>query len=92
MSEFISRTHAHAAVDGTGVFGRFNTWLALKITASAGSMWCAYAFAVIALVSFPSAIVAGAPIIIVAWIAQTFLQLVLLPIDYRRSERSGRCQ
>lgn len=43
-------------------------------------MWCAYAFAVIALISFPAAIATGDPIIIVAWIAQTFLQLVLLPI------------
>ena len=80
VPEFISRTHAHAAVHGTGGFGRFNTWLALKITASVGSMWCAYAFAVIALISFPAAIATGDPIIIVAWIAQTFLQLVLLPI------------
>jgi hypothetical protein len=29
---------------------------------------------------FPAAIRSGDPIIIVAWIAQTFLQLVLLPI------------
>jgi len=43
-------------------------------------MWCAYAFAVIALISLPSAIQSGNSIIIIAWIAQTFLQLVLLPI------------
>jgi len=43
-------------------------------------MWCAYVFALLALISFPAAIRSGDPIIIVAWIAQTFLQLVLLPI------------
>jgi hypothetical protein len=43
-------------------------------------MWCAYVFAVIALISLPSAIRSGEPIIIIGWIAQTFLQLVLLPI------------
>ena len=43
-------------------------------------MWCAYAFALIALVSLPSAIKSGSVIVIVAWIAQTFLQLVLLSI------------
>ena len=37
-------------------------------------------FHVLAIVSFPSAIRSGDSIIIVAWIAQTFLQLVLLPI------------
>ena len=43
-------------------------------------MWCAYLFTVLALVSAPSAFKTGNSIIIVAWVAQTFLQLVLLPI------------
>jgi len=43
-------------------------------------MWCAYVFALLALISLPAAIGSHDPIIIVAWIAQTFLQLVLLPI------------
>lgn len=59
---------------------RFNTWLALKITNGVGTMWCAYAFAAIALISLPAALSTGQLIIIVAWIAQTFLQLVLLSI------------
>ncbi len=42
-------------------------------------MWCAYAFAVLALISLPDAIKLGRPAII-SWIAQTFLQLVLLSI------------
>jgi hypothetical protein len=58
---------------------RFNTFLALKITQGVGTMWCAYAFALLALVSFPDAIRGGlSPTI--TWIAQTFLQLVLLSI------------
>jgi hypothetical protein len=43
-------------------------------------MWCAYLFTVLALVSAPSAFKTGNSIIIVAWVAQTFLHLVLLPI------------
>ena len=43
-------------------------------------MWCAYAFAIIALISLPSALKSGSVLVIVAWIAQTFLQLVLLSI------------
>jgi hypothetical protein len=58
---------------------RFNSWLAIKITSGVGTMWCAYLFAVIALISLPDAIKAGRPAII-SWIAQTFLQLVLLSI------------
>jgi hypothetical protein len=58
---------------------RFNTFLALKITAAVGTMWCAYAFALLALLSLPTALRGGlAPSI--TWIAQTFLQLVLLSI------------
>lgn len=62
-----------------GPIVRFNTWLAVKITGGVGTMWCAYAFAVIALISLPDAIKAGRAAII-SWIAQTFLQLVLLSI------------
>jgi hypothetical protein len=57
----------------------FNGWLALKITDAVGTMWCAYAFAGLALISLPDAIKAGTAAL-VAWIAQTFLQLVLLSI------------
>ncbi len=58
----------------------FNAKVALVITRSVGTMACAYVFAVIALISLPAAISSGSVIIIVAWIAQTFLQLVLLSI------------
>jgi hypothetical protein len=80
VPEFVPSEQARAAVHGVHPVGRFNTRLALKITNSVGSMWCAYAFTLLALISLPAAFSTGDPIIIVAWIAQTFLQLVLLPI------------
>jgi hypothetical protein len=58
----------------------FNKMLGAKITSVVGTMWCAYVFAAIALVSLPSAIKSGDTVVIVSWIAQTFLQLVLLSI------------
>jgi hypothetical protein len=71
---------SHGTVHGTGPVGQFNSWLAVKITKTVGSMWMAYIFAAITLISLPAAIASRSVIIIVAWIAQTFLQLVLLPI------------
>ncbi|MEA2160846.1 MAG: hypothetical protein QOD66_3226 [Solirubrobacteraceae bacterium] len=58
----------------------FNAKVALVITRSVGTMACAYVFAGIALISLPAALSSGQVIIIVAWVAQTFLQLVLLSI------------
>jgi hypothetical protein len=74
---------------------RFNSWLAVQITSGVGTMACAYVFGVIALVSLPAILIEAGVlhqsdvphfftkpglILIVAWIAQTFLQLVLLSI------------
>ena len=58
----------------------FNRRLAEKITSAVSTMWCAYIFAAIALISLPAALRTGDPLVIVAWVAQTFLQLVLLSI------------
>ena len=58
----------------------FNTNLAAKITSAVSTMWCAYIFAALALISLPAALKTGDAVIIVAWVAQTFLQLVLLSI------------
>src|SRR6478609_3296894 len=59
---------------------RFNAALAVKITNGVGTMWCAYSFAALALVSLPDAIGSKNPVTLVSWISQTFLQLVLLSI------------
>jgi hypothetical protein len=56
-----------------------NGRLAVFITSIVGTMWCAYVFAVIAIISLPAAIRGGTATLI-SWIAQTFLQLVLLSV------------
>jgi len=61
-------------------YARFNAAFAVRITEGVGTMWCAYAFAALALVSLPSAIKSGNAVTLVSWISQTFLQLVLLSI------------
>ncbi len=65
---------------------RFNRKLGTLITNGVATMWCAYAFAALALVSLPAAIRASFftrgfdALPIVTWVAQTFLQLVLLSV------------
>ena len=59
---------------------RFNTKVALGITRSSAPCGAPTCSRRSALVSLPAAIISGSPIIIVGWIAQTFLQLVLLPV------------
>jgi hypothetical protein len=66
----------HLTVDElNGINGK----LALSITRMVSTMWCAYVFALIALISLPAAISGGVKDTI-SWIAQTFLQLVLLSV------------
>ena len=71
---------AVAQLHGPGPIGRFNARFGLKITVVVGTMWCAYLFTLVALISAPSAFKTGNSLIMVSWVAQTFLQLVLLPI------------
>jgi hypothetical protein len=68
-----------ATADATKAVSRFNAWLALSITRVVGTMWCAYAFVALDLVSLPASL-KGGTLTTVQWIAQTFLQLVLLSI------------
>ena len=77
-----------------GVKG-FNAKVAVLLTRGVGTMACAYLFCVIALTSLPAILVEAGVlqrsqipsiltkpglILIVAWIAQTFIQLVLLSV------------
>jgi hypothetical protein len=57
----------------------FNAKFAVLITRLVGTMWCAYLFGLIALIGLGPALKPGGEGII-AWIAQTFLQLVLLSV------------
>jgi hypothetical protein len=71
------------AMFGISSIGRFNNWLAVSITRAVGTMWAAYLFVLIALVSFPQALSAferGDTLTGITWLSQSFLQLVLLPI------------
>ena len=79
----VSSHDVHVGVHGPGPVGRFNNMLALGVTRAVGTMWAAYVFVVIALVSFPQAFAAfrqGDALVGVTWLSQSFLQLVLLPI------------
>ena len=58
----------------------WNDRLGLFITQRVGTMWAAYVFFALTLVSLPAALASGSVLVMVSWIAQTFLQLVLLPI------------
>ncbi len=69
--------------------GRFNDRLADLITRVVGTMWAFYLFTLLALVSLPSVLKSGDPVIIVSWVAQTFLQLVLLAVLQTSANRSG---
>jgi uncharacterized membrane protein YhaH (DUF805 family) len=77
---------------GGGLSG-FNNSLAVAITNRVGTMWTAYIFTLLAIVSlpailteafhltvFPHWLISVGLIALVAWVAQTFLLLVLLPI------------
>jgi hypothetical protein len=58
----------------------FNGKIALTLTTIVGTMWCAYAFAVLALIALPSAIQQGTVLALVSWLSQTFIQLVMLSV------------
>jgi hypothetical protein len=58
----------------------FNGKVALALTTIVGTMWCAYAFAVLALIALPSAISQGTVLALVSWLSQTFIQLVMLSV------------
>ncbi len=76
----VQSQQVHEQIHGRGPLAPFNTTLAVRITRTVGTMWVAYLFAALALISLPAALRSGDVIVIVSWIAQTFLQLVLLPI------------
>jgi hypothetical protein len=71
---------ADQRLKGGGPVSRLNARFGLFVTLAVGTMWCAYLFTLLALVSLPAALGTHNKLIIVAWIAQTFLQLILLPI------------
>ncbi len=63
---------------------------ALRITKGVGTMTTFFLFCGLAFVSFPAAMETHDVITIVSWIAQTFLQLVLLPLLMVGQNLQGR--
>ena len=63
------------AAEHVGVNGK----IALGLTTAVGTMWCAYAFASLALLVLPQAI-GGGLLTLVQWLSQTFIQLVMLSV------------
>ena len=83
VPRLVMSRHVRAKMHGESPAGRFNNRLAVLITRSVGTMWAAYLFALIGLVSLPQALAAftkGDTVTGIAWLSQSFLQLVLLPI------------
>jgi hypothetical protein len=56
-----------------------NGRVALLLTRAVGTMWCAYAFAALALIALPQAL-AGGTLTTIQWLSQTFIQLVMLSV------------
>jgi DNA integrity scanning protein DisA with diadenylate cyclase activity len=66
---------ARRADEKLGLNGR----IAIVLTTAVGTMWCAYAFAVLALLVLPDAI-RGGLLTLIQWLSQTFIQLVMLSV------------
>jgi hypothetical protein len=64
-----------AADEHVGVNGK----IALTLTTVVGTMWCAYAFAALALLVLPQAL-GGGLLLLIQWLSQTFIQLVMLSV------------
>ncbi len=56
-----------------------NGKIAVILTTAVGTMWCAYAFAALALIVLPQAIQGGL-LTLIQWLSQTFIQLVMLSV------------
>jgi len=79
----VTREEVHQEMAGDSSVSRFNSRVAVLITRGVGTMWAAYVFVLIALVSLPQALaafLAGDTVTGITWLSQSFLQLVLLPV------------
>jgi hypothetical protein len=83
VPRLVTSHHVREKMQPANAVGRFNTSIAVVITRAVGTMWAAYLFVLIALVSLPAALAAflkGDTVTGITWLSQSFLQLVLLPI------------
>jgi hypothetical protein len=58
---------------------RFNAWVATRITAIVGTVWCFWVFNGLASASAKAAFSTHSMTIIINWVSSNWLQLVLLP-------------
>ncbi len=75
----ISERKKHRPAKTTDEHVGFNGRVALILTTTVGTMWCAYAFSVLALIALPQALQGGL-LPIIQWVSQTFIQLVMLSV------------
>ena len=69
----------------------FNGRVALTLTTVVGTMWCAYAFAALALIVLPEAL-GGGILPLIQWVSQTFIQLVMLSVIMVGQNILGKAQ
>src|SRR5581483_7744457 len=67
-----------------------NDRIAVALTNSVGSMWCAYGFTILAILGFPG--FNATPTQWVQWISQTLIQLVMLSVIMVGQKVIGRHQ
>jgi uncharacterized membrane protein len=88
--------HAHTPLNVNAIHalekatGTFNQRIAIWLTKSVGTMLCAYAFAVLAIIGFPG--LQATPTQYVQWLSQTFIQLVMLSVIMVGQSVLGRKQ
>src|SRR5260370_31713346 len=78
VTRHISIREIRTEMTGDNPMGRFNDMVAVQVTRGVGTMWAAYLFVLISLISFPQALAAflnGDTVTGIAWLSQSFLQL-----------------
>ena len=83
VPRLVTSRQVRAQMHGDSGIAQVNNRLAVLVTKRVGTMWAAYLFVLISLISFPQALSAflrGDMLTAVSWLSQCFLQLVLLPI------------
>ena len=76
---FIADRKRSGPVKRSQFFKGINGKIAIALTNGVGTMWCAYGFAILALLVLPEAIKGGL-LTFIEWVSQTFIQLVMLSV------------
>lgn len=94
MSLYQHKQHPHKPVNINDKHKQeqsgINDRIAVVLTSSVGTMWCAYGFTILAILGFPGFHATSAQW--VQWISQTFIQLVMLSVIMVGQKVIGRHQ